>query len=114
MSTGDLVHLELHTGDVAAAEEFYRTLLGWRTRRLTSAGRPYLSLDIGVSAGLVECGANPAVWVPYVAVDDLEAATAVAVTLGAERTLAPRQGPGGRRSVLTSSVIGDLALWEHA
>jgi predicted enzyme related to lactoylglutathione lyase len=114
MTVGELVHLELHTDDLAGAEEFYRALLGWRARCVTTGGPPYLSVDVGVSAGLVGCGASPAVWIPYVEVSDLEAATRAAVALGAERTLAPRTGPGGRRSVLRSPIVGDLALWEPA
>ena len=114
MTSGELVHLELHTDDVERAQDFYRSLLGWRVRARSVGGPAYRSLDIGLSAGMVGCGATPAVWIPYVEVDDLAAATRCAVAHGAELTLAPRSGPGGRRSVVRSLVLGNLALWEPA
>ena len=112
MTAGDLVHLELHTRDVEHAAELGRVLFGWRPAPVATAGVPYLSLDVGCSAGLVACGAPTAVWVPYVEVEDVEACTRRAVDLGAERLLGPRTGPAGRRSVLRSA-LGELALWER-
>ena len=112
MTSGELVHLELHTPDVERAAELGRVLFGWRPTHVATAGVPYLSLDVGCSAGLVACGAPAAVWVPYVEVEDVEACTRRAVDLGAERLLGPRTGPAGRRSVLRSA-LGELALWER-
>ncbi|MEO6510334.1 MAG: hypothetical protein ABIO16_05025 [Nocardioides sp.] len=112
MTAGDLVHLELHTPDVEEAAELGRVLFGWRPRPVAAAGAPYLSLDVGCSAGLVACGAPKAVWVPYIEVEDVECTTRRALDLGAERLLGPLTGPAGRRSVLRTS-LGELALWER-
>ena len=54
------------------------------------------------------------VWIPYVEVDDVDAATDRAVSLGATTVLAPRAGPHGRRSVVRSAGAGDLAFWQES
>ena len=112
--TGGVVHLELHTGDHTAAASFYRLLLGWPTARVQSAAGSYLALDIGpaIGGGIVECGTERPLWLPYVAVDDIHRSTAAARTLGAMVTLAPREGPAGWRSVVSVPSGGELALWQ--
>jgi predicted enzyme related to lactoylglutathione lyase len=106
----DVVHLELHTGDQRGAGAFYSTLLRWRPER---AG-PYLSLELGagVGGGIVECGTRRPLWLPYVAVSDVDATTARAQDLGASVLLAPRDGPTGRRSVVATPTGGEIAFWE--
>jgi predicted enzyme related to lactoylglutathione lyase len=109
-----VVHLELHTGDRARASAFYTNLLGWR-RQLIEAGRgSYLALDLGggFGGGIVECGTTRPLWLPYVQVDQLQAATEHARQLGASVLLAPREGPAGWRSVISAPQCGELALWQ--
>lgn len=107
-----MVHLEMHTPDLAGASAFYVELLGWRLETVVTDGWPYVSLDAGLSAGVVQCGATHPVWIPYVQVRDVDAATDHALALGASPLLAPRTGPQGRRSVVRSGHAGDLALWQ--
>jgi predicted enzyme related to lactoylglutathione lyase len=109
-----LVHLELHTGDERGASAFYATLLSWRPERIHAGAGSYLALDPGggVGAGIVECGTDRALWLPYVAVADVDAVTDRAVALGASVLLAPREAAAGRRSVVRSPAGGELALWE--
>jgi hypothetical protein len=104
-----LVHLELHTHDRGAARSLYRELLGWRAE--TVAG--YLGLDLGgdVGGGIVECGTDRSLWLPYVEVDDVAAFTDSARQLGAKVLLEPREGPAGWRSVVATAAGGELALW---
>jgi uncharacterized protein len=109
-----VVHLELHTGDQARAGAFYANLLGWR-RQLIQAGRSaYLALDLGggVGGGGVEGGTTRPLWLPYVEVDQIGAATERARQLGASVLLAPREGPAGWRSVISAPPCGELALWQ--
>jgi predicted enzyme related to lactoylglutathione lyase len=113
MNEGDVVHLELHTPDLAAAADFYRALFRWRAAPAPAAAYPYLSVDAGLSTGLVGCGTQQAVWIPFMHVDDVDQMTASAIELGAEQMLAPRSGPFGRRSVVHSNLAGDIAFWEH-
>jgi uncharacterized protein len=110
MSTKPLVHLELHTPDLARACAFYGALCGWRAERIQS----YTALDVGdaIGGGVVECGTERPLWLPYVEVPDVGAATARAEELGASVLLAPRSGPTGRRSVVASPVAGELAFWQ--
>jgi uncharacterized protein len=112
---GRVVHLELHTGDLASASAFYSQLLGWRETQLDTAWGCYHALDLGgqPGGGIVECGARQAVWLPYVAVDRIEEATDRARQLGASVMLEPREGPAGWRSVIATSEAGEIALWQQ-
>jgi predicted enzyme related to lactoylglutathione lyase len=108
-----VVHLELHTADRARACALYEQLLGWRPRPV-GAGPGYLALDLarGFGGGIVECGTPQPVWVPYVEVPDVACLTERAAELGASVLLEPRDGPAGRRSVVSMPAGGEIALWE--
>jgi predicted enzyme related to lactoylglutathione lyase len=105
-----LVHLELHTGNLARACAFYSRLCGWRPERV--AGYQALDWDGDVGGGVVECGTGRAAWLPYVEVAHVGTATCRAVELGAGVLLAPREGPAGWRSVVTIPDGAELALWQ--
>jgi predicted enzyme related to lactoylglutathione lyase len=109
-----VVHLELHTPNLGGACAFYSGLLGWRPQRAVSGGATYHALDLGAGfgGGLVECGTKRALWLPYVEVESIVAATERARALGASVLLAPREGPAGWRSVVVSPTGGELALWQ--
>jgi uncharacterized protein len=110
----ELVHLELHTGDLPAARAFLANLCGWHTLRRETAHGSYLGLELGgpPSAGIVECGTQRALWLPYVEVGAVSEATSRAQRLGASVMLAPREGPAGWRSVVSSPAAGEIALWQ--
>jgi len=101
-----VVHLELHTGHLPRAREFYEDLLGWRAEQTSG----YWSLGRG--CGLVECETPAPAWLPYVAVRDVAGTTERARILGASVLLDPREGPHGWRSVLSTPDGGDIALWQ--
>jgi predicted enzyme related to lactoylglutathione lyase len=109
-----VVHLELHTSNLARACRFYSRLLGWRPEAISTAGRTYHSLDLGpaLGGGVVECGTAHALWLPYAEVPDIAAVTERACDLGAAVMLPPREGPLGYRSVVTTPDAGELALWQ--
>jgi predicted enzyme related to lactoylglutathione lyase len=110
-----LVHLELHTGDLEAATDFYAEHAGWRPERVPAGeGRSYLALTLGrgLGGGIVECSTDRPAWLPYVQVSDVWAATDGAVLAGAEVLLAPREGPGGWRSVVRTPAGGEIAFWQ--
>jgi predicted enzyme related to lactoylglutathione lyase len=110
MNPRNVVHLELHTGDLAHACAFYGEVCGWREERVAT----YTALDLGdaIGGGVVECGTERPLWLPYVEVPDVGKATARAEKLGASVLLAPRSGPTGRRAVVSSPVAGELAFWQ--
>ena len=112
--TGDVVHLELHTTNLARACAFYSELLCWRPERVETGGRSYVALDLGgaLGGGVVECGTERPTWLPYVSVPDVTAATDRAQRLGAAVLLEPREGPAGWRSVVVAPDAGELAFWQ--
>lgn len=113
-SSNPLVHLELHTGNLPRACEFYSRLCGWRPERIVSGSKTYLALELGgdVDAGIVECATRRPLWLPYVEVEEIRRATERARELEASVLLEPREGPGGWRSVVTAPAGGEIALWQ--
>src|SRR6266498_3952729 len=109
-----VVHLKLHTGDQEAASAFYGRLLRWRTKLVEARCGSYLALELGggLGGGIVECATRRPLWLPYVEVDRIDEATEHARRLGAAVLLEPRDGPSGRRSVVSSPDGGAVALWE--
>ena len=110
-----VVHLELHTPDQVRASAFYAELLHWRPKVVRAGVGSYLALDTGPHLGgaVVECGTRRPLWLPYVDVDRIDASTERARQLGAVVLLEPRQGPSGWRSIVSSPVAGEVALWER-
>jgi predicted enzyme related to lactoylglutathione lyase len=111
-----IVHLELHTGDLDGARGFYADLCGWRPELLQANGRAYQALETGgpgLGGGIVECPTPKAIWLPYVEVDGIAAATERAQELGGAVLLDPREGPAGWRSVVRTPAGGEIALWQR-
>jgi predicted enzyme related to lactoylglutathione lyase len=108
-----VVHLELHTGNLAGAIAFYSDLLGWPSERVEAGGRSYVALDLGgLSGGVVGCGAERPTWLPYVSVPEIARVTEQAEQLGAAVLLEPREGPAGWRSVVATPDAGEVAFWQ--
>ena len=109
-----VVHLELHTGDLARASAFYAQLCGWRPEQIDTANGSYHTLGLGggVGGGIVECDTRRPLWLPYVEVDRIDAATDRARRLGASVLLGPREGPAGWRSVVATPAGGEIAFWQ--
>jgi predicted enzyme related to lactoylglutathione lyase len=114
VATNPVVHLELHTGDLQAAREYYSGLCGWRPERIDAGGRSYLALELGggVGGGIVECETRRPLWLPYVEVGDVTRVTDRARRLGASVLLEPREGPAGWRSVVAAPAAGEIAFWQ--
>ena len=109
-----VVHLELHTGDQAAASAFYMRLLRWRPELIYARSGSYLALELGggLCGGIVECGTHRPLWLPYVEVDQVDEQTERARQLGARVLLEPREGPAGWRSVVSTAQGGEIAFWQ--
>ncbi len=109
-----VVHLELHTADQEGASDFYSRVCGWRTERLGTGDCSYLALGLGgrLDGGIVECQAPRPLWLPYVEVSEISAATERARRLGASLLLEPREGPAGWRSVVAAPAGGEIAFWQ--
>ena len=109
-----MVHLELHTGDLPSASAYYARLCGWRPESIAACSKSYLALEWGggLGGGIVECPTAPPLWLPYVEVAEVGAATERARDLGASVLLEPREGPAGWRSVVAAPAGGELAFWQ--
>lgn len=112
--TNPVVHLELCSGNLAAACALYGRLFGWRAEKIDVGAASYFCLDLGnaVEGGVVECDSDRSLWLPYVEVADITEATCRAGELGAAVALRPREGPAGWRSVVSTPAGGDIALWQ--
>jgi predicted enzyme related to lactoylglutathione lyase len=109
-----VVHLELHSGNLARACSFYSRACGWRIERVRAGHRTYQVLDWGgtLEGGIVECGTDRALWLPYVEVACADEAMERAQRLGARVLLEPREGPAGWRSVVQVPEGGEIAFWQ--
>jgi predicted enzyme related to lactoylglutathione lyase len=109
-----LVHLELHTGDLPQARDLYAELCGWRPEWIETRNGSYLALELGdgFGGGIVECGVERPLWLPYVDVPEIAEATDRARELGASVLLEPREGPAGWRSVVATPAGGEIAFWQ--
>src|SRR5918998_4986307 len=89
-----VVHLELHTGDLAGARDFYARVCDWRAEPIAVPRGSYVALELGgpLGGGIVECEARRPLWLPYVEVADVREVTERARRLGATVLLEPREG----------------------
>jgi predicted enzyme related to lactoylglutathione lyase len=113
-AANSVIHLELHTGDLPGAVDFYSRLFGWRPERIHAGTGSYLALGMGngVGGGVVECESKQPLWLPYVDVRDVAVTTEEARELGGEVLLGPREGPHGYRSVVSTPDGGEIAFWQ--
>ena len=109
-----VIHLELHTGDLRGAVDFYTRLFGWQPERIRAGNGSYLALGMGngVGGGVVECDTKRSLWVPYVNVPDAAETTEQARELGGKVLLGPREGPDGWRSVVATPDGSEIAFWQ--
>jgi uncharacterized protein len=110
-----VVHLELHTGNLPRACAFYTQLFGWRAEKVAVGDSSYLALGLGgkeFEGGVVESDTDRSLWLPYVEVEDIVAATEQARSLGASVAMEPREGPAGWRAVLAAPAGAGVALWQ--
>jgi predicted enzyme related to lactoylglutathione lyase len=109
-----VVHLELHTGDLLRAHAFYSQLCDWHPDRVDTRHGSYHTLELGggLGGGIVECATARPLWLPYVEVSEIGAATERARDLGAAILLDAREGPGGWRSVVATPAGGEIAFWQ--
>jgi predicted enzyme related to lactoylglutathione lyase len=93
---------------------FYSRLCGWRPERIAAGPGSYLALELSkaLGGGIIECGCERALWLPYVEVAQIDEITEQARTLGAQVLLEPREGPAGWRSVVAAPDTGEIAFWQ--
>jgi predicted enzyme related to lactoylglutathione lyase len=104
-SPSPVVHLELHSGNLARARSFYSQVCGWRIEQVEAGHRSY-------EGGIVECDTSRPLWIPYLEISQIEAATELARRFGASVLLEPREGPAGWRSVVAVPDGGEIGFWQ--
>ncbi|HEX4166394.1 MAG TPA: VOC family protein [Bryobacteraceae bacterium] len=114
--SGNWLWNELHTSEPASALSFYEKVVGFSHRTMDMGpGNQYHILsrdgvDRGGITGHLRAGAPPH-WLPYVAVDDVDATIARAKQRGATIPMAPEDIPGiGRFGVLQDPTGAVLAV----
>lgn len=113
------VHIELQTGDVAKAKEFYSKLFDWKLEDLPMPGGSgtYTMINVGegTGGGMITSPAPgvPPHWLAYIGVDDVAASTAKAKSLGAtvvQDVMAV--GNYGWMSIIVDPTGATFALWK--
>ena len=110
------VHLELSTSDVSKAKAFYSGLFGWEiTDNDMGGGMIYSTFkpSSGPGGGMFTMPNAPTMWLPYVGVEDINAATEKAVSLGATVHKGPMEIPNvGWMSILVDPTGATIALFQ--
>jgi predicted enzyme related to lactoylglutathione lyase len=110
------VHLELCTPDTAAAKTFYTSLFGWSFQDMDMGGGMIYSTfkpSSGPGGGLFTMPGVPTAWLAYVGVDDINAATDKAKSLGATIHRGPQEIPNiGSFTILADPTGATIALFQ--
>lgn len=113
------VHIELQTGDVAKAKEFYSKLFDWRLEDLPmpDGKGTYTMINVGegTGGGMVTSPAPgvPPHWLAYIGVEDVAASTEKAKSLGATVVQDVMEvGSHGWMSIIVDPTGATFALWK--
>jgi len=111
------VHVELSSTDVAKAKTFYGKLFDWKLEDIPMGPDTYTMINVGEGTGggmmkQMIPGASSA-WLSYVLVDDIDASTKKAKSLGATIMKDVTEVPGfGWLSILVDPTGAPLGLWK--
>jgi hypothetical protein len=112
------VHVELNSTDLRRAKTFYSKLFDWKLQDMpmpTDTGT-YTMVDVGkgTGGGMMKqlMPDTPSAWMPYVLVDDIDAATAKAEKLGAKICKGVTDVGMGRLSIFEDPTGAILGLWQ--
>ena len=111
------VHVELMSTDTGKAKAFYGKLFDWKLEEMPSPEMEYTLIKVGegTGGGLMKnpIPGAPSMWVPYVLVADLKAATAKAKSLGGTLMKDVTEVPGmGSFTIITDPAGAMLGLWQ--
>ena len=109
------VHLELSTSDTAKAKDFYAGLFGWTYTDNDMGNMIYTTFkpDSGPGGGIFSMPGVPTRWLPYVGVEDINAATEKAKSLGAAIHHGPMEIPNvGWATILADPTGATIALFQ--
>jgi uncharacterized protein len=107
---------DLSTADAGKSIGFYSAMFGWAVAPAGDAGHYQAWITDGQQpwAGIVQAGAA-GYWLPYVVVEDLDAAAKRALSLGATIVADATAGPAGTSVTIADPGGAQLALFKpHA
>jgi len=114
------VHVELNTSDVNKAKTFYGKLFDWQMEDMPMGpGEVYTMVKPGAGpgGGIMKhpMPGAPSMWLTYIGVDDVKAATAKAKSLGADIKRDVTEVPGmGWFTIVADPTGGTFGLWQNA
>ncbi len=113
------VYVELHASDTKKAQEFYGAMFDWEFEDIETPMGPYTFIKPGdgTPGGLAALngGNGGSHWLSYINVEDIDAATEKATSLGAELLQGKTQVPSmGWFTVLADPNGAKIALWQSA
>ncbi len=95
------------------SKDFYGRLLGWKSSE-GPGGMTMLAVEKGPFAATGEKYGDASGWIPFVQVDDVDAATKKAVKLGGTIVRDKAKGPAGEFSVVRDPSGAAIGLWQKA
>ena len=112
---GKLIWHEIYSGDPEAARKFYTELIGWGTKTMDmGSGQTYTMFTRGgedVGGFLPVQNGQPAAWLTYIGVDNVDDTCTKAATLGGKVVAPPMDIPPGRMAVLQDPAGAMFALF---
>ena len=112
------VHVELSTQDLGAAKSFYQSMFDWTLKdQEIGGGMTYTMVEVGEGTGggmeQHPMPGEPSAWLAYVMVDDIQAATEKARSLGAKIIREPTEVPDtGWISIFIDPTGATLGLFQ--
>jgi len=113
------VHVELNTPDPERAKQFYSKLFQWQLENIpnpVAPGNSYTMINVGSGTGggiMKQVPGGPSGWLAYVEVDDIQAATHKAQSLGGKVMKDVTEVPGmGWFSFIQDPTGAVLGLWK--
>jgi uncharacterized protein len=115
---GKFTWFEHVSGDPAQARQFHEALFGWKVETIAAGAHGYDMIHNrgeGIG-GLLKAGAGePARWVSYLSVNDVDASFKAALANGAKALAEPVDYAGvGRSAAITDPAGAAVSLWKGA
>jgi hypothetical protein len=107
--SGAFVWFSLGAENPDTAREFYRSLLDWQigdNGMVAGGDRPWAAIESSRNGG------DAAAWIPFVQVDDVDAATDRATALGGSVLQGKTRGPAGEYATIADPAGAPIALWQ--
>ncbi|MFQ5588777.1 MAG: VOC family protein [Nitrospiria bacterium] len=111
------VHIELLSNDLEKAKGFYKDLFDWQYQEFPEMDYTIIEVGEGTGGGMMKNPVPdiPSHWLSYVQVDDIEASTQKAKSLGGQVVKEVTEVPGyGWLSVIVDPSGAALGLWKPA